>query len=372
MKPSPTLSADSRVIFMTYADNFGGAERSVVALANWLHHNSLPHHFLVYTNRLGFNQHVDYPLTVHEIGSHGNAWKQTSALRKYFSQNPSQFKPLVSGYQPALHATLAGQRGFHTLMHDTPSMMSVGTQKKFSKAALYMRVVNPITAYGLRSGGQTIVTSEYLRDESLDVFGVHAAIARMGGMVNEPFRLRRPGGELHMLSTSRIEDNKRIDWMVRSLATMEHADMPLSRRINWRLDVVGKGSQLETLRKLAASAGLADRILFRGFVSDEELGRLYAESHLFLMPARQGYGIPAVEALQRGIPVLLHRESGVSDILLDTPWATVIDGGEENLTLALEHAITSVIEMRHAEAPLPHLPTEAEWAERVATLCGWV
>ena len=35
------------------------------------------------------------------------------------------------------------------------------------------------------------------------------------------------------------------------------------------------------------------------------------------MPAVQGYGIPAIESLQRGIPVLLHRESGVSDILLE-------------------------------------------------------
>ena len=38
-----------------------------------------------------------------------------------FKRNRSP-QPLLSGYQPALHATLAGMRGFHDLMHDTPSL----------------------------------------------------------------------------------------------------------------------------------------------------------------------------------------------------------------------------------------------------------
>ncbi len=99
---------------------------------------------------------------------------------------------------------------------------------------------------------------------------------------------------------------------------------------------------------------------------------MYGEAHLFLMPAVQGYGIPAVEALTRGLPVLLHRESGVSDILLGTPWATVIEGGEEGMLPGLRSAVGNVIGARQADVPLPELPSEDEWAERVARLCGWV
>jgi len=90
------------------------------------------------------------------------------------------------------------------------------------------------------------------------------------------------------------------------------------------------------------------------------------------MPAVQGYGIPAIESLQRGIPVLLHRESGVSDILLDTPWATVLTGSEENLTSALRSAIDGVLQGRHHSVAQPNLPTEDTWAEQVALLCGWL
>jgi glycosyltransferase involved in cell wall biosynthesis len=90
------------------------------------------------------------------------------------------------------------------------------------------------------------------------------------------------------------------------------------------------------------------------------------------MPAVQGYGIPAIESLQRGVPVLLHRQSGVSDILLNTPWATVIDGGEEQMTPALAWAIDAVLRGRHLQQSLPDLPAEDGWAEQVARLCWWV
>jgi glycosyltransferase involved in cell wall biosynthesis len=224
----------------------------------------------------------------------------------------------------------------------------------------------------------TIVTSEYLRDECRKDFGVEAQIARMGGMeIAGAFRVRRveAGEPLRMLSVCRIEGNKRIDWMLEALAELERGAgdaAPLSARVDWRLDLAGKGPLLEELQARAEALGLGERVRFHGFVPDAELERMYAEAHLFLMPAVQGYGIPAVESLNRGIPVLLHRESGVSDILLDTPWATVLHGGREEMTAKLREAVDGVLAGRHAAVPLPAVPTEDAWAERVARLCGWV
>jgi glycosyltransferase involved in cell wall biosynthesis len=175
-----------------------------------------------------------------------------------------------------------------------------------------------------------------------------------------------------MLSVCRIEANKRIDWLLRSLAELERATPSLSSRVDWRLDLAGKGPLLGELTGLAKSLGIVGRVHFHGFVPDAELQTFYDRAHLFLMPAVQGYGIPAIESLQRGIPVLLHRESGVSDILLDTPWATVLTGGPDRMTAGLASAIDGVLTGRHHRAPLPPLPTEDEWAAQVAGLCGWV
>jgi glycosyltransferase involved in cell wall biosynthesis len=368
-----TPSRGSRPIIITEIEQFGGAERSILALSRWLYQRNLPNHVVTYFDRCNLAQYATHPLQVVELKPSPGVRKKIASLRGYFDQQAADaLKPLASGYQPALHATLSGQRGFHTLMHDTPSLF--GDQETRSLATkMRIAVSNRIIGHGLRTGGSTIVTSEYLRSECRKDFNVDAKIARMGGL--------GPGGstplshtldnQLRMLSVCRIEPNKRIDWMIRALAELERGDKPLSSTIDWRLDLAGKGYLIPALREMAQTFGFGGRIHFHGFVSDDDLERFFAETHLFLMPAVQGYGIPAIESLQRGIPVLLHRESGVSDILLDTPWATVLTGGEDQMAPALRAAIDSILQGRHYGVAQPQIPTEDEWAERVATLCNW-
>ena len=363
---------NSRAIVLTEIEAMGGAERSVLALSRWLVQHGLPHHFVTYVDRVDLAAHADYPIDVVQLRPPMRAMKKVAALRRYFSARPSAPAPLMSGFQPALHASLAGMRGFHCLMHDTPSLFEDASTLT-SKRRLTRWVSDKIAARGLRSGGHTIVTSEYLRDETRRVYGVEAEIARMGGLSDpEAFHLRPVNNTLRLLSVSRIEANKRIDWILRALAAMERDTVPLSAHLDWALDIAGRGSQIEAMQALASELGVANRVHFLGYVSDAELQQIYAQAHLFLMPAVQGYGIPAIEALERGLPVLLHRESGVSDILQTTQWATVIEGGEEGMLPGLRKAIDGVVAGIQLQVPLPPLPTEEDWAERVATLCGWV
>jgi glycosyltransferase involved in cell wall biosynthesis len=371
--PQNSPPAASRPIVFTEIEQFGGSERSALALARWLYNRGLPSHIVAYANRCDLARYATHPLEVVELKAVGTR-NRIAALRAWSRSRPSGApQPLLSGFQPVLHATLAGMRGFHNLMHDTPSLFADPASRTL-KSRARLAISNRIVAHGLRSGGNTIVTSEYLLADCRRDFGIEAHIARMGGLAESgsACHVRTVESKLRMLSVCRIEANKRIDWILRSLAGLEQASPSLSSRIDWRLDLAGNGLLIESLTQLAASLGIAGRIHFHGFVSDAELQALYDQAHLFLMPAVQGYGIPAIESLQRGIPVLLHRESGVSDILLDTPWATVLTGGEERMTAGLVMAIDGVLAGKHHKTPLPQLPTEDEWAERVARLCGWV
>lgn len=364
---------NSRPILFTEMVQWGGAERSALALARWLQERELPVHIVAYADTAKLPAFASFPLQVLELHPTMDPVHKALALRRHFEGRAGAPQPLTSGYQPALHGTLAGMRGFHCLMHDTPSLFSDATAAPSLTRRLSRRVSDRIVAHGLRSGGKTIVTSQFLQDDCRRVFGVSASIARMGGLAQvDPPRPRPVTTRLRMLSVSRLEANKRIDWMIRALAALEAAEPSLSSQVDWRLDITGSGSQIEELRELARTTGLAERIRFAGYVSDTELQQLYDEAHLFLMPAVQGYGIPAIESLQRGIPVLLHRESGVSDILLDTPWATVVEGGEASMLPALSEAIRSVREGRQLNVSLPPIPTEDGWAEQVATLCNWL
>jgi len=371
--PARNVLRDQRPIVIAEVEQLGGAERSLLALSSWLHAQELPHYLLTYYDRCDFAHFASYPFTVVALNPGPGARNKIGALKQHFAERgDSPLKPLLSGYQPALHATLAGLRGFHDLMHDTPALFGDRGHRSL-KARLRIAVSNVVVGYGLRSGGKTIVTSEYLRSECRKDFSVDAEIARMGGLEAEtPLRIRPVADSLRMLSVCRIEANKRIDWLLRALGSLESSPTSLSQLVDWRLDLAGKGSLIPSLQQMATDLGIASRVHFHGFVSDEDLTTFYDRAHLFLMPAIQGYGIPAVECLHRGIPILLHRESGVSDILLDTPWATVFHGDESNLIPALREAIDKVREGRHHEVAQPRIPTESQWAERVATLCNWV
>jgi glycosyltransferase involved in cell wall biosynthesis len=373
MSAMPHSLAHARPLLIAEIEQLGGAERSLLALSGWLHQHGLAHYLLTYIDHCNLAQYATHPVTIVELKPASGARHKITSLKRHFQERgPSPFSPLVSGYQPALHATLAGLRGFHCLMHDTPSLFG-DQNRRTLQGRLRIAVSNAIIGWGLRSGGSaTIVTSDYLRAECRKDFGVDTQIARMGGLGGpaSALHMRPVDHELRLLSVCRIETNKRVDWMLRSLAALEHAG--LSARVDWHLDLAGKGSQIPALKQMAATLGIADRIHFHGFVCDEQLSALYDRAHLFLMPAIQGYGIPAIESLQRGIPVLLHRQSGVSDILLATEWATVLDGDESTMLPAMRSAIDNAIEGRHHHAPQPTLPTEEQWAERVAQLCHWV
>jgi glycosyltransferase involved in cell wall biosynthesis len=328
---------------------------------------------LLYYDRIGLASKADFPLATVVLDPPRNALAKILALKAFMSRQPAGSPvPLMSGIQAALHASIAGPKGFHTLMHDTPSLFeAIGPGTPIWRT-LRRRIADRTLAQGLGGGGKTIVTSEYLADETRRLYGGSVRIARMGGIPTDAHTPRIVHDQLRMLSVSRIEANKRIDWILRGLAELESAEVPLSRRIDWRLDVVGDGALAKDMERLSEALNLTSRVSFRGFITDNELVVLYREAHLFLMPARQGYGIPAIEALSRGIPVLLHRESGVSDILLDTPWAVVIENGESEFAPMLAQILETVIHAKHLEASPPILPTEAGWAETVARECGWV
>ncbi len=360
-------------LFMSEIEAFGGAERSVLALGRWLHERGLPVYLLTYLDRAKIEQHAGFPLPKVELLPGPSARAKIAALRRHFSAVPGGAPPpITSGYQPALHATLARVPRFHCLMHDTPSLF--GDVEVSLKQRARFTVSNWLIGRGMRRGrGVVVVTSEFLQAECRRDFGLHAEIARMGGLDGHVFRRRAAGGPLRILSVCRIEPNKRIDWMLESLATLEKAAAPLSSRVDWRLDLAGRGSLLPELSRRSQELGIAGRVTFHGFVPDAALEELYGEAHLFLMPAVQGYGIPAIEALQRGVPVLLHRESGVSDLLLDTPWASVLYGGKADMTPKLAAMLDWISTGGQMSAPLPPpLPTENSWAKRVATLCGYV
>ena len=101
-----------------------------------------------------------------------------------------------------------------------------------------------------------------------------------------------------VLFVGRLDQEKRVDELIRAFAALP-AGLP------GRLEVVGEGARRGEWTALAASLGVADRVRFRGFVSEQELLEAYAAADLFCMPGvAELQSLVTLEAMAAGLPVV--------------------------------------------------------------------
>jgi glycogen synthase len=80
--------------------------------------------------------------------------------------------------------------------------------------------------------------------------------------------------------------------------------------------IVGAGEQRNELIQLSADLGVADSVLFTGFQRGKNWRDAYSVADLFVMPSvSEPFGLTALEAIGYGTPVLISKQSGVSEML---------------------------------------------------------
>jgi glycosyltransferase involved in cell wall biosynthesis len=83
----------------------------------------------------------------------------------------------------------------------------------------------------------------------------------------------------------------------------------------WKLYLYGEGQMREGLQRLAARLGLADRVVFAGFRSVEEI---WSANHVLVMPSRfEGLPLAMVEAMLCARPVVATDVAGHAEIIED-------------------------------------------------------
>jgi glycosyltransferase involved in cell wall biosynthesis len=80
--------------------------------------------------------------------------------------------------------------------------------------------------------------------------------------------------------------------------------------------IVGSGEQRNELISLAAELGIGQNVLFANFQRGKTYRDAYAVADLFVMPSvSEPFGLTALEAIGYGTPVLLSRQTGVSEMI---------------------------------------------------------
>jgi glycosyltransferase involved in cell wall biosynthesis len=80
--------------------------------------------------------------------------------------------------------------------------------------------------------------------------------------------------------------------------------------------VAGSGDQAQRMIELAAQLGIGHKVLFTGFLRGKDIPRVFSMADLYVMPSvSEPFGIAPLEAIGHRVPVLISRQSGVSEVL---------------------------------------------------------
>ena len=193
---------------------------------------------------------------------------------------------------------------------------------KFSNFSPVKWFIQSCERYLVRHADVLVVNSEHI-----------AGLSRKMAKRNIPTVIARPGMELprnHYVGRGNIEERGNAPMQLLSAGEPSKRKgtlyliqaMSLLKDLNVRLHITGsfypRNSYCRKLTKLIEHHGLADRIIFHGYIERSALIDLYQSCSLFVLPSlSEGYGIALAEALYFGLPVIATNVAAIPELITD-------------------------------------------------------
>ncbi|MRG60571.1 glycosyltransferase [Agromyces sp. CFH 90414] len=166
----------------------------------------------------------------------------------------------------------------------------------------YAGVLRTMNRLAARAAARVLTVSEssaddirrylHVPDSRIDV----VPLAGSASGATAPAKGSSRSGDL-LLSVGNRMPHKNFPRLLEALATIRKPDRP-------RLVITGSHGD-DPLRADVERLGLADHVELRGWVTADELDRLYRDATAYVFPTRfEGFGLPALEAMTRGCPLI--------------------------------------------------------------------
>ena len=127
-------------------------------------------------------------------------------------------------------------------------------------------------------------------------------------------RARVAGERTYALYVGTIQPRKNLARLIEAFARLDHQN-----GVDWDLVLAGKQGWLSTdLYAAALRHGIGDRVHFPGYLPDDQIDELMDGARFFAFPSLfEGFGLPVLEAQQKGIPVMCANSSALPEIAGD-------------------------------------------------------
>src|SRR3989339_1028565 len=176
--------------------------------------------------------------------------------------------------------------------------------------------VYDIERAGIHAADRIIAVSNFTRQKVINHYGVSPEkvdVVYNGIDLSEPVPQYVCGDEKIekvVLFLGRVTMQKGPDYFVNV------AKRVLDKMENVKFIIAGKGDMTQRIITRAAELGIGHKVLFAGFVGGEMVHRAYQMADLFVMPSvSEPFGLVPLEALRHRVPVIISKQSGISEIL---------------------------------------------------------
>ncbi len=133
----------------------------------------------------------------------------------------------------------------------------------------------------------------------------------------DPIRARYQLPDRFILSVSTLEPRKNLTGLIAAFNQLAAAQPSFAADLHLVI-AGGKGWLYDDIFAAAGASPVRERIHFAGFVADEDLPGLYSLASVFAFPSHyEGFGIPVLEAMACGTPVVCADNSSLPEIAGD-------------------------------------------------------
>lgn len=185
--------------------------------------------------------------------------------------------------------------------------------------------VNPkvleIEKQGMQEADLIVAVSDWTRQILISNYGVsagkiavvHNGISHEKGIQTDKKRRRRQAFPMarHMVTfLGRVTYQKGPGYFV------DAARIVLDKFPDTHFVMAGSGDLLPAMIERVAALKLSSQFHFTGFLRREQVEEVWALSDVYVMPSvSEPFGIAPLEAIQSGVPVIVSKQSGVSEVM---------------------------------------------------------
>lgn len=170
-----------------------------------------------------------------------------------------------------------------------------------------------ITKYSVKHAGHIICVSENTKNDLVEYY--HADPSKISVVFNgitHTITPQKPSPVPTILYISRLEKRKNVATIVQAFSQFKHATQS-----NAKLILAGSWGTIgtEEIKKAINASPFKNDIITTGYVTSHQKEQLLSQAHLFVFPSLyEGFGLPVLEAMDAGVPVITSATSSLPEV----------------------------------------------------------